>query len=153
MGPPLGFSKKNFRLKAKTVLPLNYQGLKPIPHLNKLPLYPLFSLQIGCFLSTIGAGMQSLTGAPRLLQAIAADDIVPFLRRFQKTDSRGEPILAILLTLTICECGILIAVIENITALITQFFLMCYLGVNAACALQSVMRAPGWRPSFRYFHW
>jgi len=27
--------------------------------------------------------------------------------------------------------GILIAVIENITALITQFFLMCYLGVNA----------------------
>ena len=26
---------------------------------------------IGAFLSTIGAGLQSLTGAPRLLQAIA----------------------------------------------------------------------------------
>lgn len=75
---------------------------------------------IGCFLSTVGAGLQSLTGAPRLLQAIAADEVVPFLRVFQKTDGRGEPIRAIFLTLLICECGILIAVIENITALITQ---------------------------------
>uniref|UniRef100_A0A915BHS6 Amino acid permease/ SLC12A domain-containing protein n=1 Tax=Parascaris univalens TaxID=6257 RepID=A0A915BHS6_PARUN len=108
---------------------------------------------IGCFLSTVGAGMQSLTGAPRLLQAIASDDVIPFLSRFRQTDSRGEPILAILFTLFICECGILIAVIENITALITQFFLMCYLGVNTACALQSILKAPGWRPSFRYFHW
>lgn len=76
-------------------------------------------------MSTVGAGMQSLTGAPRLLQAIASDDVIPFLSRFQMMDSRGEPILAILLTIGICECGILIAVIENITALITQlvFFL------------------------------
>lgn len=114
--------------------------------------YPLLIL-IGCCSSTIGAGMQSLTGAPRLLQAISADDVIPFLRPFQKTDSRGEPIRAIFLTLCICWLGILIAVIENITALITQFFLMCYLGVNTACALQSIMKAPGWRPSFRYFHW
>ncbi|MCP9265516.1 hypothetical protein DINM_020836 [Dirofilaria immitis] len=114
--------------------------------------YPTVILA-GCFLSTVGAGMQSLTGAPRLLQAIASDDVIPFLSRFQQMDSRGEPIRAILLTLLICECGILIAVIENITALITQFFLMCYLGVNTACALQSILRAPGWRPSFRYFHW
>ncbi|CAK5085508.1 unnamed protein product [Meloidogyne enterolobii] len=114
--------------------------------------HPLLIL-IGCCSSTIGAGMQSLTGAPRLLQAISADDVIPFLRPFQKTDRRGEPIRAIFLTLCICWLGILIAVIENITALITQFFLMCYLGVNAACALQSLLKAPGWRPSFRYFHW
>lgn len=113
---------------------------------------PLLIL-IGCFLSTIGAGLQSLTGAPRLLQAISADDVIPFLRVFQKTDKRGEPILAILLTCFICWLGIMIAVIESLTALITQFFLMCYLGVNASCALQSILKAPGWRPSFRYFHW
>ena len=34
---------------------------------------------IGAFLSTVGAGLQSLTGAPRLLQAIAKDNIIPFL--------------------------------------------------------------------------
>ncbi|CAB3409718.1 unnamed protein product [Caenorhabditis bovis] len=106
----------------------------------------------GCCMSSIGAGMQSLTGAPRLLQAIAADDVLPFLKPFRKMDKRGEPIPAIFFTLFICEIGILIAVIENITALITQFFLMCYLGVNMACALQSLLKAPGWRPGFRYFH-
>lgn len=35
---------------------------------------------IGSFFSTVGAGLQSLTGAPRLLQAIAKDNIIPFLR-------------------------------------------------------------------------
>ncbi|CAI4225510.1 unnamed protein product [Auanema sp. JU1783] len=114
-----------------------------------LPIVILF----GSFLATVGAGMQSLTGAPRLLQAIASDDVIPFLKPFRKIDNRGEPIRAIFLTLIICEMGILIAVIENITALITQFFLMCYLGVNTACALQSLLKSPGWRPSFRYFHW
>lgn len=75
---------------------------------------------VGCLASTIGAGMQSLTGAPRILQAIAADEVIPFLRHFKSTDRRGEPVVAILMTLCICEVGILIAVIENLTALITQ---------------------------------
>lgn len=35
---------------------------------------------IGSFFSCCGAGLQSLTGAPRLLQAIARDDIIPFLQ-------------------------------------------------------------------------
>lgn len=35
---------------------------------------------IGSFFSTCGAGLQSLTGAPRLLQAIAKDNVIPFLR-------------------------------------------------------------------------
>lgn len=34
---------------------------------------------IGAFLSTVGAGLQSLTGAPRLLQAIAKDSVIPIL--------------------------------------------------------------------------
>nr|CDJ86943.1 Amino acid permease-associated region domain containing protein [Haemonchus contortus] len=114
--------------------------------------FPIVIL-FGCLGATIGAGMQSLTGAPRLLQAIAFDDVIPFLKPFRKMDSRGEPIRAIFITILICWMGILIAVIENITALITQFFLMCYLGVNTACALQSLLKSPGWRPSFRYFHW
>ena len=35
---------------------------------------------IGSFFSTCGDGLQSLTGAPRLLQAISRDGIVPFLQ-------------------------------------------------------------------------
>lgn len=35
---------------------------------------------IGSFFSCCGAGLQSLTGAPRLLQAIARDGIIPFFQ-------------------------------------------------------------------------
>jgi potassium/chloride transporter 4/5/6 len=54
---------------------------------------------IGSFLSTIGAGLQSLTGAPRLLQAIARDGIIPVLQPFCVSSSRGEPTRALVLTL------------------------------------------------------
>jgi len=54
---------------------------------------------IGSFLSTIGAGLQSMTGAPRLLQAIARDGIIPVLQPFSVSSSRGEPTRALLLTL------------------------------------------------------
>lgn len=63
---------------------------------------------VGSFLSTLGAGLQSLTGAPRLLQAIAKDEIIPFLAPFAKSSKRGEPVRALLLTLVICQCGILL---------------------------------------------
>lgn len=63
---------------------------------------------IGSFLSTLGAGLQSLTGAPRLLQAIARDDVIPFLSPFAVSSRRGEPARALLLTLCICQCGILL---------------------------------------------
>ncbi|XP_025780854.1 solute carrier family 12 member 7 [Puma concolor] len=43
---------------------------------------------IGSFFSTCGAGLQSLTGAPRLLQAIARDGIVPFLQVWRKCRMR-----------------------------------------------------------------
>lgn len=63
---------------------------------------------IGSLLSTIGAGLQSLTGAPRLLQAIARDEIIPVLEPFRVSSSRGEPTRALILTLCICECGVLL---------------------------------------------
>lgn len=63
---------------------------------------------IGSFLSTLGAGLQSLTGAPRLLQAIAKDDVIPFLSPFAVSSKRGEPTRALLLTIIICQGGILL---------------------------------------------
>lgn len=63
---------------------------------------------IGSFLSTLGAGLQSLTGAPRLLQAIAKDDVIPFLSPFAVSSKRGEPTRALILTIFICQGGILL---------------------------------------------
>uniref|UniRef100_A0A8D8RU17 Solute carrier family 12 member 6 n=1 Tax=Cacopsylla melanoneura TaxID=428564 RepID=A0A8D8RU17_9HEMI len=108
---------------------------------------------IGSFLSTIGAGLQSLTGAPRLLQAIAKDGIIPFLAPFAVSSSRGEPTRALLLTLVICQCGILLGNVDFLAPLLSMFFLMCYGFVNLACAVQTLLRTPNWRPRFKYYHW
>ncbi|OXB57607.1 hypothetical protein ASZ78_010569 [Callipepla squamata] len=139
---------------------------------------------IGSFFSTCGAGLQSLTGAPRLLQAISRDGIVPFLRPhsershedrslhpamlpphaqpldtpwemgvFGHGKANGEPTWALLLTACICEIGILIASLDEVAPILSMFFLMCYMFVNLACAVQTLLRTPNWRPRFRYYHW
>ncbi|KAI0215201.1 Solute carrier family 12 member 6 [Lamellibrachia satsuma] len=108
---------------------------------------------IGSLLSTVGAGLQSLTGAPRLLQAIASDGVIPFLNIFSVTTKKGEPMRALLLTATISEIGVLIASLDYIAPIITMFFLMCYGFVNLACALQTLLKTPSWRPRFRFYHW
>uniref|UniRef100_A0A672R108 Solute carrier family 12 member 5-like n=1 Tax=Sinocyclocheilus grahami TaxID=75366 RepID=A0A672R108_SINGR len=107
----------------------------------------------GSFFSTCGAGLQSLTGAPRLLQAIARDGIIPFLRVFGHGKANGEPTWALLLTACICEIGILIASLDAVAPILSMFFLMCYMFVNLACALQTLLRTPNWRPRFKFYHW
>uniref|UniRef100_A0A667WI48 Solute carrier family 12 member 5a n=1 Tax=Myripristis murdjan TaxID=586833 RepID=A0A667WI48_9TELE len=124
---------------------------------------------IGSFFSTCGAGLQSLTGAPRLLQAIAKDSIVPALRVslsllllfcsflfnliFGHGKANGEPTWSLLLTACICESGILIASLDAVAPILSMFFLMCYMFVNLACALQTLLRTPNWRPRFKFYHW
>uniref|UniRef100_A0A3B3VCL8 Solute carrier family 12 member 7-like n=1 Tax=Poecilia latipinna TaxID=48699 RepID=A0A3B3VCL8_9TELE len=108
---------------------------------------------IGSFFSCCGAGLQSLTGAPRLLQAIARDGIVPFLQVFGHGKANGEPTWALLLTAGICEIGILIASLDAVAPILSMFFLMCYMFVNLACAVQTLLRTPNWRPRFKYYHW
>uniref|UniRef100_A0A1A8P114 Solute carrier family 12 (Potassium/chloride transporters), member 4 n=1 Tax=Nothobranchius pienaari TaxID=704102 RepID=A0A1A8P114_9TELE len=98
-------------------------------------------------------GLQSLTGAPRLLQAIAKDNIIPFLRVFGHGKTNGEPTWALLLTGLIAELGILIASLDMVAPILSMFFLMCYLFVNLACAVQTLLRTPNWRPRFKYYHW
>ncbi|KAK6186052.1 hypothetical protein SNE40_008163 [Patella caerulea] len=110
-------------------------------------------IMVGSFLSTLGAGLQSLTGAPRLLQAIAKDNVIPFLNIFSATTKRGEPFRALILTAVISEIGILIASLDYVAPIITMFFLMCYGFVNMACALQTLLQTPNWRPRFRFYHW
>jgi potassium/chloride transporter 4/5/6 len=51
---------------------------------------------------------KSMTGAPRLLQAIARDGVIPIIQPFAVSSSRGEPTRALILTMCICECGVLL---------------------------------------------
>jgi len=61
-----------------------------------------------------------LAGAPRLLQAIAADGVIPLLNAFAVRSKNGEPLRAQLLTATIAECGVLLANVDYIAPIITM---------------------------------
>ena len=92
---------------------------------------------VGALLSCVGAGLQSLTGAPRLLRAIANDAVMPFLNPFAKSSASGEPVRALIITVFIAELCVLIASLDAVAPIITMFFLMCYAFVNLACAVSS----------------
>ena len=87
------------------------------------------------------------------LQAIAKDGIVPFLAPFAVSSSRGEPTRALIMTLIIAQGGILLGNVDYLAPLLAMFFLMCYAFVNLACAFQTLLRTPNWRPRFKYYHW
>ncbi|KAL7670353.1 hypothetical protein ACOME3_005291 [Neoechinorhynchus agilis] len=95
-----------------------------------------YVILVGALLSTLGAGLQALTGAPRILQAVAKDDVIPFLHFFSITSPQGEPRRAVGLTVLIALIGVLIADLDKLTPLLSMFFLLCYGFVNLACALR-----------------
>ena len=43
--------------------------------------------------------------------------------------------------------------IDILAPLLSMFFLMLYGFINIACALQTLLRTPNWRPRFKYYHW
>ncbi|KAK1295176.1 Cation-chloride cotransporter 1 [Acorus calamus] len=109
-------------------------------------------IYVGIILSTLGAALQCLTGAPRLLAAIANDDILPVLKYFKVTEG-SEPHLATLFTAFICMACVVIGNLDLITPTITMFFLLCYAGVNLSCFLLDLLDAPSWRPRWKFHHW
>ncbi|KAK3020242.1 hypothetical protein RJ639_045478 [Escallonia herrerae] len=88
--------------------------------------WPLPALiYVGIILSTLGAALQSLTGAPRLLAAIANDDILPVLNYFKVADG-NEPHIATFFTAFLCIACVVIGNLDLITPTITMFYLLCY---------------------------
>ncbi|CAA6663105.1 unnamed protein product [Spirodela intermedia] len=100
-------------------------------------------IYVGIILSTLGAALQSLTGAPRLLAAISNDDILPVLKYFKVTEG-SEPHLATLFTAFICVGCVVIGNLDLITPTITMFsffimFLISWLFTVISLALASLI--------------
>ncbi|KAG9394898.1 Amino acid permease [Carpediemonas membranifera] len=109
-------------------------------------------VQAGIFASTIGAALQSAVGAPRLLQSIAADNVLPVLRPMRHK-ILGNPIPATLVTALIAFGILMIGNMNAVTPITTMCFIMCYLSVNFSCALQGMIRSPSFRPKFKFWSW
>jgi len=110
-------------------------------------------VKIGIIMSSIGAALQCVAGAPRLLAAIAMDETIPFLRPFMPASPTAEPKRAVWLTWFIASLPTLAGNLDFITPIITMFFLLMYAGCNISCFFLSIVKTPNFRPTFKYFHW
>jgi amino acid transporter len=110
--------------------------------------------KVAVILSSIGAGLQSLAGAPLLLHAIASDLAaeIPMFRRIAR-DEPASPRAAVLFSYTLVALLVLLGNIDAVAPILTMFFLICYATMNFSCFLSTVLKRPSWRPEWKYFHW
>jgi len=105
-------------------------------------------IYLGVWGATLSSALGSIMTAPRTLQALAMDGLMPrFLGK--GTGPANEPRVGILLTFFLAQAGIFLGSLDAIAPVLTMFFLTTYGVVNLASGLQRWAASPSWRPSFR----
>lgn len=101
----------------------------------------------GIWGATLSSALGSILTAPRTLQALANDSLVP--RMFRKGyGPANEPRIGILFTFLLAEVGVLLGSLDAIAPILTMFFLATYGITNLACGLERWAASPSFRPSF-----
>jgi len=105
-------------------------------------------IALGVWAAALSSAMGVLLGAPRTLQALARDRVVPrFLGRgFGKGDN---PRIATAVAFAIGMTGILMGDLNLIAPVLSMFFLTSYGVLNISAGLEELIAAPSWRPKFR----
>ncbi|KAK5931929.1 hypothetical protein CgunFtcFv8_003679 [Champsocephalus gunnari] len=112
---------------------------------------PLISA--GIFSATLSSALASLVSAPKVFQALCKDNIYPGLGMFAKGYGKNnEPLRGYVLTFFIGLAFILIAELNIIAPIISNFFLASYALINFSVFHASLANSPGWRPSFKYYN-
>uniref|UniRef100_A0A3P9IFR8 Solute carrier family 12 member 3 n=1 Tax=Oryzias latipes TaxID=8090 RepID=A0A3P9IFR8_ORYLA len=106
----------------------------------------------GIFGATLSSALACLVSAPKVFQCLCMDQLYPLIGFFGKGYGKNqEPLRAYLLTYLIAACFILIAELNTIAPIISNFYLCSYALINFSCFHASITNSPGWRPSFRFY--
>lgn len=112
-----------------------------------------WAVQAGILAATFSAALNSLVGAPRVLQAMAEHDVVPFGPLLAVETESGEPRNAMYLTGLIGIGTLLFGLSGNglnkIAPLMTMFFLITYAVLNGVVLLEQSLGLTSFRPLFR----
>uniref|UniRef100_A0A672NJ12 Solute carrier family 12 member 2-like n=1 Tax=Sinocyclocheilus grahami TaxID=75366 RepID=A0A672NJ12_SINGR len=107
----------------------------------------------GIFSATLSSALASLVSAPKVFQALCKDNIYPGIAVFGKGYGKNnEPLRGYFLTFGIALAFILIAELNIIAPIISNFFLASYALINFSVFHASLANSPGWRPSFKYYN-
>ena len=108
-------------------------------------------INAGLWAATISSALGCIVAAPRTLQALAQDQIIPkFIAKGSlKTN---EPRLATLITFVIAESCVLMGGLDAVAPVITMFFLNTYGVINLIAVLENLVGNPSYRPQIKV-HW
>lgn len=103
---------------------------------------------IGLWGATLSSTMGALLGAPRTLQALAQDKIMPgFLAK--GAAKTNDPQVATLVSALVAAAGIFIGDLNTIASVLSMFFLTSYGALNLVAGLEGLIDNPSWRPTFK----
>jgi hypothetical protein len=104
---------------------------------------------LGVFAASLSSALGSLLGAPRTLQALALDRIIPrFIGRGFGKD-KADPRIATALSSLVALAAVLLGDLNLIAPILSMFFLLSYGLLNLSAGLEGLIESPSWRPRFR----
>lgn len=108
---------------------------------------------VGIIAATLSSALACFMGAPRILQALAADRIFGVLTPFEKGHGdSNNPRRGVLLTMVIALITIGLGSLNLVAGVVTMFFLISYGLLNYATYAEARGNSPYFRPRFRYFN-
>lgn len=104
-------------------------------------------VMLGLWGATLSSALGALLGAPRTLQALSKDNVVP--RIFSKSSGKDDsPQYATAATFIVACGGIMLGDLNAIAPVLSMFFLTSYGVLNFSAGLESMISNPSWRPKF-----
>lgn len=112
------------------------------------------AILLGVWGATLSSALGSILGAPRVLQALARDGILPKRLRWlgHGHGANDEPRLGTLFSLGIALSAVSLGDLDLIAPVLTMFFLTTYMVLNVVAGIEGFLQSPSFRPTFRV-HW
>jgi amino acid transporter len=112
------------------------------------------SILLGVWGATLSSAVGSMLGAPRVLQALARDRVLPKYLRWlgRGTEIDDSPKVGTYFTLAIALIAVYFGDLNVIAPVLTMFFLATYGMLNISSTLENAIGSPSFRPSFKV-HW
>jgi amino acid transporter len=112
------------------------------------------AIVLGVWGATLSSAVGSILGAPRVLQALARDGVLPNSLRWLGRGRGAEdtPRAGTAVTLGIALVAVAMGNLNLIAPVLTMFFLTTYGVLNVSAGVEKFLKSPSFRPIFRV-HW
>jgi hypothetical protein len=112
------------------------------------------AILVGVWGATLSSAVGSILGAPRVLQALAKDGILPRGLHWLGTGSGPEdsPRSGTIVTLGLALAAVWFGNLNVIAPVLTMFFLTTYGVLNISAGIEKLLQSPSFRPLFKV-HW